>query len=109
MTPIDKWLYPDLVRFDPERRAEAIGRARRASLTWAELACLGVAVMAVTSVTGRWVRLQDVAEPVANTLGNFLLAIPLLAVLGGPVLWWRTRRSLRSALPRREEAQVSAR
>ncbi len=88
-------LYPELARFAPESREAALRRARRVPLDWVELAGLGLGVVVVAFLTRYGVTGLDVLARVSAAAANFLVAIPLLALVAGPILWRRTRRALR--------------
>lgn len=88
-------LYPELARYAPETRAAALRKARRRPLDWIELAGLGLGVVIVALLTRYGVTELDVLARLSAAAANFLLAIPLLALVAGPVLWRRTRRALR--------------
>lgn len=94
-------LYPELEHFGAESRAEVLKRARRQPFDWVEVAGLGVSIVFVTSLTGKLARAGVAPELLGTPLGNFLLAIPLLAITAGPFYWRRTRRALRDELTHR--------
>lgn len=91
-------LYPELARFAPEARAAALRQARRMPLDWIELACLGLGVVVVALLTRYGVTELDVLARLSAAAANFLVAMPLIALVAGPILWRRTRRVLREDL-----------
>jgi hypothetical protein len=97
-------LYPQLASFDPSERDEALRLARRAPFDVVELVGLAFGIILTVSLTrygaGEWALL----ERALAFLANFLLAVPLLALLVGPFLVRRVRRALASELARRSMA-----
>lgn len=77
----------------PERWASALGRARQAELTLVERAGIATAVGFAA-----WL-LRPLADPgaalVVRYIEQFLLALPVIALLVSPWLVRRTRRGLR--------------
>lgn len=94
-------LYPELEHFAAGARAEALKSARRRPFDWVELVGLGASIVLVTSLTSRLARTGIAPDLIGSTLGNFLVAVPLLAVTAGPFCWRRTRRALRDELAKR--------
>jgi hypothetical protein len=99
MSQLDLLLYPELRALGERERERALRHARRAPFDLAELAGMAAAVVLVTSMT-RYGARQDFVDQAATELASFLIAIPLLCLAVGPLLYRRTRRGLRKALKR---------
>lgn len=101
MAVLEQLMYPELEGFPPAARETALGRARRSPLDWIELAGLGLGVVAVALLTRYGTTELDALARLSSATANFVVAIPLLAVVAGPILWHRTRRALRDELAAR--------
>jgi len=97
MSQLDLLLYPELRALGEQERERALRCARRTPFDLAELAGMAAAVVLVTSVTRYGVRL-DFLDHAAPGLAGFLVAIPLLCLAAGPLLYRRTRRGLHETL-----------
>ena len=87
-------LYPRLLSF-PEADRERVMRAARATpFDVIELVGMAFGLVAAVSLTRYGAEHWDLLERVAAALANFVLAIPLLALLVGPFLVRRIRRGL---------------
>jgi hypothetical protein len=86
-------LYPELRGIQPGRWANALERARQAELTLVERAGFVAAVGFAA-----WL-LRPLADPgavlVLRYIEQFMLALPVIALLVSPLLVRRTRRGLR--------------
>jgi hypothetical protein len=86
-------LYPELERIPRKRWPQALQRARETELLPSEW--IGILAAVGVSAYG----LQPFGDPAAGLLvhylGQFLLALPLVALLASPWLVRRTRRGLR--------------
>ena len=89
------WLliYPELNRIPLRERATALGSARETPFDGLELAAIALG-LALTAGTTRYVVFDGVSHRIEAFLANFLVAVPLLAVLAGPFFVRRTRRGL---------------
>lgn len=88
-------LLPELRELPEPDRAAAWRRARETPHDLVELLGTVAALVATTALT-RVVFDGTGAEPFASTLLNFVIALPVLAVLLAPLHWRRLRRGLRT-------------
>jgi hypothetical protein len=84
-------------------RAEALRQARETTFDAIELAGLAFALLVVVSATRYSAIGLGMAERFGAMIANFLVAIPLLAVLAGPFYLRRNRRGLRIYLKKQAE------
>lgn len=101
---IEQWqirLYPELRQIDREARPLALQRAKEASFDTVELIGLAVALLLTISLTRYSAAGFGMAERFGATLANFIVAIPLLLVFGGPFYVRRVRRGLRTFIRQR--------
>ncbi len=97
MSQLDLLLYPELRALGEQERERALRDARQTPFDLVELAGMAAAVVLVTSVTRYGIR-HDFLDQVAMGVANFLVAIPLLCLAVGPLLYRRTRRGLHKTL-----------
>ena len=100
--PLREILYPQLRGFDPAERAEALRRAREAPFDVVELVGTAFGLVVAASLTAHGGGDTPPLERALAALANFLLALPILAVLVGPFLVRHVRRGLEGELRRRE-------
>ncbi|MCC6248952.1 MAG: hypothetical protein IT499_14515 [Rubrivivax sp.] len=93
-------LLPDLRRFPPAERADALREARGTALDAPELLGLAAGLVGVVAFTRYALAGAVTASPKAAL--NFGVALPLLALLLGPVHLRRLKRGLRDQIERRE-------
>ena len=91
-------LYPDLSRFAARERSQALAKAREGRFDLVELVGLAVALVMTVVLTRYAGAEMNLSERLGAVLLNFVVAIPLLFVLGGPFCLRRTRRHLRAQL-----------
>lgn len=93
------WLliYPELNRIPLRERDAALGCARETPFDGLELAAIALG-LALTAGATRYVVFDGLSHRTEAFLANFLLAVPLLAVLAGPFFVRRTRRGLQHYL-----------
>ncbi|MCC4118037.1 hypothetical protein LLG90_22030 [Aromatoleum toluclasticum] len=89
------WLliYPELTRIPQRERDAVLGSARATPFDGLELAAIALG-LALTAGATRYVVFDGLTHRIEAFLANFLLAVPLLAVLAGPFFIRRTRRGL---------------
>ena len=95
-------LLPELRQFPVARQDEALQAARKTSLDIVELIAMAAGLVAVTALTRYAVSDTGIATRFAATVLNFVVALPLIALLLGPFHIRRLRRGLRELLQRRE-------
>src|SRR5688572_16909880 len=95
---ISEWLYPELRGRPYRERQEMLRRAREGSFDLVELAGLAIALALTVVLTRYSVAEMSLAGRFAAILANFVIAIPLLLVLGGPFYFRRTRRHLQKIM-----------
>lgn len=94
-------LLPELREIDESRRDAALRAARDEPLSVAELLGVAAALVVVTATTRYAVPgAEAVSSRYALALLNFAVALPMLALLLGPLHWRRLRRGLRGQLRR---------
>jgi hypothetical protein len=93
-------IYPELRALDAAEQSRALRRARDAPFDTLELIGMAAALVAVTTLT-RYGLPLDAGERFAAVLLNFLIALPLLALLFAPFLVRKTRRALRAEREKR--------
>ena len=94
-------LLPELREIDETRRDVALRAARDEPLSVAELLGVVAALVIVTATTRYAVPDAGAASSrLALALLNFVVAVPMLALLLGPLHWRRLRRGLRRQLRR---------
>lgn len=97
MAKISLLIYPELHRIPPRERDAALGSARETPFDGLELAAIALG-LALTAGATRYVVFDGLTHRIEAFLANFLLAVPLLAVLAGPFFVRRTRRGLQHYL-----------
>jgi len=100
-TTISRWkyfAYPELRKFAPDDRPNALRIAAETRFDAVEL--LGVIIaLAITVLITRYSGTgMGLADRFGAAVTNFVIAIPLLLLLGGPFYVRRTRRGLRKQL-----------
>jgi len=94
-------LYPELQKFEPEAQENALRKASDGSFDWIELVGLGLALLVTVLLTRYAGTGMGLVARFGAAIANFIVAIPLLLVLGGPFYVRRTRRGLRALLTAR--------
>lgn len=94
-------LYPQLRAFDAGERDAALRRARDAPFDVVELVGLALGLVMATAITSHGGRECAAAGCVLAALVNFVVALPILAVLVGPFLVRHVRRGLARELEAR--------
>jgi hypothetical protein len=94
MVNLESLLYPQLQSFPADERARVLKSARLMPFDVVELVGIAVGLMLVTAVTRGLLAEVAVMSRVLSLLLNFLIAIPLLALLVGPFWIRRNRRGL---------------
>ncbi len=89
-------LYPELARYAPAQRDEALRAAREEPLDLVEGLGIGLALVFVVLVTGLDRHAATLAERLPAAVLDFAVALPLLVLLAGPFHVRRVRRGLRS-------------
>ena len=95
---ISEWLYPELRGRTPRERQEMLTKAREGSFDVMELVGLAMALALTVFLTRYSVAEMTSAGRFAAILANFVIAIPLLLLFGGPFYFRRTRRHLRKLM-----------
>jgi hypothetical protein len=103
MTRLWPALLPELRRFAPGERDEALRSARRTSLDTFELIGMALGLVAVTALSKYAVPDSSMATRFVMALLNFVVAMPLLVAALGPFHIRRLRRGLRAQLDERRE------
>jgi hypothetical protein len=92
------WLYPQLQQFPLPDRSRALQKAKESSFDAIELIGFAVALVITVSLTRYSAAGLGLVERIGAALANFILAIPLLILLAGPLYVRRTRRGLKAQL-----------
>lgn len=93
-------VYPEVRPFSKAERQTLLERAKQTPFDFIELVGMAAGLALVTAVT----RFPSGIGPSNSLFGaalNFVIAIPLLAIVLGPFLIRRTRRGLRVELDKR--------
>ena len=93
-------LYPELRGLSEADRAARLRAARRAPFDFIELLGLGAALVVVTAVTRYGAIDLSLAERLGMTVANFIVALPLVALMSFPFHVRRVRRALAKSLGR---------
>ena len=94
----DFW-FPELKQFEPPQRERILREAKEEDFDTLEWVGLLAAIAAATIIVGRLDLLASAnGSRVGSTVLSFLIALPLIGLLGGPFLIRRTRRGLRKRL-----------
>ena len=91
-------VYPELRAYSRSDRARLLKKASETPLDLVEWAGILVGLVVVASITRYGIPGWGLADRIAAALVNFLVAVPLLAVIVGPFLLRRQKRGLRSLL-----------
>lgn len=86
-------IYPELHRIPERERDAALDEARGTDFDGIELAGIAFGLLLTAGVT-RYVAPDGISQRIEAFLANFLVAVPLLAVVAGPFFIRRTRRGL---------------
>lgn len=100
-TTISRWkylAYPELRKFAPDGRANALRTATEVRFDAIELLGLIIALAVTVLITRYSGTGMGFADRFGAAVANFVIAIPLLLLLGGPFYVRRTRRGLRKQL-----------
>jgi hypothetical protein len=95
---IENFIYPELRPYGRSERARLLRKASETPLDLIEWAGILVGLVIAVSVTRYTVPGFGLADRMAVALINFLVAVPLLALIVGPFLLRRQKRGLRSLL-----------
>jgi hypothetical protein len=108
LQPLIDWFCPELKTFPDGARRDAWRRARRTPFDVTELFGMAAGLVIVTALTGQVIE-QGLAPGARFLAGsvNFVIALPLLAVVLGPFWLRRTRRGLRSEIEKRGAGPAS--
>lgn len=98
MARLDDLLYPRLAALPEGERPAALERARRTAFDVIELVGIALGLVVATAVTRYGAAELGPLERVGAAAANFILAVPLLALLVGPFLVRRVRRGLEREL-----------
>ena len=99
--PLRDVLYPQLKAFPEPDRWGALRNARETPFDVVELVGMAFGLVVSVLLTRYGIEEWDVFARAALALANFLVALPLLALLVGPFLVRRTRRGLDLEIARR--------
>ena len=103
-----KWLYPRLRELPPEAWDSMLSKARNTDFDTAEWVGVIGGVAFVAWLLGVEPSLLTMHPPFMAHLLRFVLALPLLAAVVGPIYLRRTRRGLDRELARRETCTGNA-
>jgi hypothetical protein len=101
MDALNSLLYPRLDSFPADERANALRHARETSFDVIELIGIAAGLVLVTAITRYQLDTSSAAEGFLRAIGNFVVALPLLAIFVGPFLVRRVRRGLDRELAKR--------
>lgn len=96
-------LLPELGQFPPPDQAQAIKKARETDLDILELLGVAFGLVLVTAATQYALPDRSLPSRFAAALLNFIIAIPLIALVVAPFHIRRLRRGLRVQLKLREQ------
>jgi hypothetical protein len=91
-------LLPELGRFPPPDQVDALKKARETDLDILELLGVAFGLVLVTAATQYALSDQSMQSRFAAALLNFIVAIPLIALVVAPFHIRRLRRGLRGQL-----------
>jgi hypothetical protein len=91
-------LLPELRQFPAAEQDEALNAARHTALDFIELLGMAAGLVVVTAITRYTLDDANLSTKFAATLLNFVVAVPLLALVLGPFHLRRLRRGLRERL-----------
>ncbi len=94
-------LLPELRRFPPDEREQAMQRAGETPLNVLECIGMAVGLVAVTALTKYGAPEMSMVSRALAVLVNFAVALPLLVAVLGPFHVHRLRRGLRDQLRQR--------
>ena len=95
---LENLLYPELQAYAPGDRARLLRDASKEPFDFLEIAGILAALVVVVGATRYGVAEFNLIDRFAIAIANFIVAIPLLAVMAGPFLVRRTRRGLQKRL-----------
>jgi hypothetical protein len=96
-------LLPELRRFPPREQADALKRAGETELDILELLGVAFGLVMVTVATRYALPDQSLSSRFAAALLNFIVALPLIALMVAPFHVRRLRRGLRARLEQLEQ------
>jgi len=97
---IENVLYPEVRPYGRADRDRLLKKASETQLDTLEWLGILVGLVLVAGITRYSAAGLGLADRVAIAVANFIIALPLLVITGGPFLVRRTRRGLRSQLDR---------
>ncbi len=95
--------YPELRKFPPDDRANALRMAAEARFDTIEIVGLITGLAATVLITRYSGTGMGLADRFGAAVANFVIAIPLLLMLAGPFYVRRTRRGLRKQLAKHHQ------
>jgi len=95
---LSEWLDPDHTGRSPREQDQLLARARAESLDLAELVGLAIALTMTVFLTRYSAAEQNWAGQFSAVLINFVVAIPLVLLVGAPFYSRRTRLHLHDVL-----------
>jgi hypothetical protein len=104
MLPHSPILFPELSRFAPRERHAAVREASRTPFDVVELLAIAAGLVLATALTRYSAVELSLAERLGMALANFVVALPLLALVVVPFHIRRVRRGLREQLSSRGQA-----
>jgi hypothetical protein len=103
MTRLWLMVLPELVRFPAENQDAALKKAGKTELDIAELLGIAFGLVLVTVATRYALPDQSLQSRLAAVALNFIVAVPLIAVVVAPFHIRRLRRGLRAQLEQLED------
>lgn len=102
MLVLNEFLYPELRLFAADERVCVLHEAKNTSFDALELFGMAAGLVIVTALT-RYASTDffDADQRFVSALLNFIVALPLLALVLGPFLIRRSRRGLRAEFAKR--------
>lgn len=97
MTALRDVLYPELRQLPPAQRESIWRESRRVPFDVLELLGIAAGMVVVTALTAYATALLEPSGRSFAAVANLVIAVPLLALVIGPILMRRTRRALRQA------------
>ena len=97
------WVLPELRRFPAQEQGHALRKASQTELDIFELLGVGLGLVLVTAATQYVLPDRAGSTRLAAGLFNFILALPLMAVVVAPFHVRRLRRGLRKQLRLRDQ------
>lgn len=100
-------LLPELGQFPPRDHAQALQKARETNFDILELLGVAFGLVLVTTATQYALPDQSLPSRFAAALLNFIIAVPLIALVVAPFHIRRLRRGLRTQLKLRDQQHES--